>query len=133
MALQEKDIEESDYFKSLASRNRLEASKYALQAVEASQNINNLGTVKANLNAVSLIKLQNRSAYRQQAWNVLQKQPDSRAKVFLLINLAKVDRERQIQHLKNAVLSASTIGDKSRFYLFAFGAFGRNLRATSRL
>jgi CHAT domain-containing protein/predicted negative regulator of RcsB-dependent stress response len=122
-ALQEKDLKESDRFKSLASQSHLEASKYAIWAVEASQEINNLSKVKAYLNAISLVRAPDSSVYRQRASNLLQKQPDSRTKVFLLINLADLDRDRRIGLLENAVESASRIKD-DRALSFALGALG---------
>jgi CHAT domain-containing protein/Flp pilus assembly protein TadD len=122
-ALQEKDLKESDRFKSLASQSHLEASKYAIWAVEASQKVNNLSKVKAYINAISLVRSPDSSVYRQQASNLLQKQPDSRTKVFLLINLASLDKKRQIRLLENAVQSALRIKD-DRALSFALGALG---------
>jgi tetratricopeptide (TPR) repeat protein len=121
-ALQEKEVKESERLTFLASQNYLEASKSAISAIEASQNINNLSTVKAYINAIEF-NPQAFSLYRQNAVKILQHQPDSRAKVFWLINLAKIDKARQIEFLKSAIQSASAIED-NRALSYAFGALG---------
>jgi tetratricopeptide (TPR) repeat protein len=127
-ALQEKEVKESERLTFLASQNYLEASKSAISAIEASQNINNLSTVKAYINAIEF-NPQAFSLYRQNAVKILQHQPDSRAKVFWLINLAKIDKARQIEFLKSAIQSASAIED-NRALSYAFGALANKLLLT---
>jgi CHAT domain-containing protein/cytochrome c-type biogenesis protein CcmH/NrfG len=124
LADQEKDEPETKRLIELAKQKQTQARDYALKASATSQSLNNTTTVRALLNAISFTSSPEREHYRQKALSVLEKLPDSQPKVYLLIDLAKIqvsDRERL---LEQAIQIAQSLGDY-RGVSFALGELGR--------
>ena len=109
----------------LANMDRARAIKYAERAVRVStdKNLNSLATARALLNWKRLSSGKETKISSERIFYILDHLPASRSKVYLLINLAELEQPKAIKVLKQAVKTASALGDK-RTLSFALGALG---------
>lgn len=124
LARQEKEESEAERLSQLARQQQLAAREYALQAVGASESLDNSTAVRAWLNLLPFASEPERSDYCQRAREILEKLPASRTKAYLLVNLAAVAPTNQIGFLELGIETASSIGD-NRALSFALGALGK--------
>lgn len=94
-AKKEGDEKEETRLLNLAKENKLAATEYYENSLQSSQAVGEMLQVKALLNLARLLDMGESSQheisqkYRQQAMLILDKEPDSRAKIYALINLAQ--------------------------------------------
>ncbi|MCU0537193.1 MAG: tetratricopeptide repeat protein, partial [Hydrococcus sp. Prado102] len=122
LANQEKDESEARRLEQSAVKQERHARNYAFSAVAASQTSNIETTVRALLNLLPFLEPSEASQRSQQALTIASKLPDSRIKVYLLLDLAQ-HLQQPIPLLEQTTSIAIAIGDK-RGLSFAFGALG---------
>ncbi|MCV3213123.1 tetratricopeptide repeat protein, partial [Plectonema radiosum NIES-515] len=129
-AKREGDEKEETRLLNLAKENKLAATKYYENCLQSSQAVGEMLQVKALLNLARLLDMGESSQheiskkYRQQAMLILDKEPDSRAKIYALINLAQnLEDTAKIENLSKAIAYARNIGDQ-RAESFALTALG---------
>lgn len=118
----EEDETQANYLLSLAQQDQRSALATATQAVEVSSNLNSLSAVRARL---QLMKLNSTLDYRTSVGSILEQLPNSRRKVYELINLAGLINESEaIGTLEKGIEIAHQLGDL-RTASFALGTLGR--------
>lgn len=129
-AKREGDEKEETRLLNLAKENKLAAIQYYENSLQSSQAVGEMLQVKALLNLARLLDMGESSQqkisqkYRQQAMLILDKEPDSRAKIYALINLAQnLEDTAKIENLSQAIASARNIADL-RAESFALTALG---------
>ncbi len=113
----------STQYAQLAKTDRAKAKEYAKRAVQVSKNLTSLATVRALLNLSHLSSKQETNANFEGILSILDSLPASRSKVYLLINLAELEKQKAIEVLSKAVETATTLTDK-RALSFALGDLG---------
>jgi CHAT domain-containing protein len=124
LADQEKDEPETTRLIKLAEQKQTQARDYALKAVATSQSLDNATTVRSLLNAISFTSSSEIELYRQKALSVLENLPNSQSKVYLSIDLAKIQVNDRDRLLEQAVQIAQSLKD-FRGLSFALGELGR--------
>ena len=123
-AYQEREELEQKRFLKLAEENRQEAFKAAEEAVVNSEKVISFSAVRARL---LMMKISHQD-YGEEVISLLEKLPDSRRKVYELINLAKLRKTSQAIGIYNWGIEVSEkIGDL-RSLSFAVGSLGRLYR-----
>ncbi len=123
-AYQEREELEQKRFLRLAEENHQEAFKAAEEAVVNSEKVISFSAVRARL---LMMKISHQD-YEQEAISLLEKLPDSRRKVYELINLAKLMKNSQAIGIYNWGIEVSEkIGDL-RSLSFAVGSLARLYR-----
>ncbi|MBR8831725.1 MAG: hypothetical protein N5P05_002682 [Chroococcopsis gigantea SAG 12.99] len=118
----EENETDAERFLKLAQEDGTSALKIALQAEESSRNLKSLSAVRARL---ALMKLNPELDYRDWARSLLESLPDSRRKVYELIDLGGLmETPQAIGILEEGIAIAEKLGD-SRTTSFALGALGR--------
>lgn len=118
----EEDETQAEHLLNLAQQDRQLALATATQAVEISRNLNSLSAARAKL---QLMKLNPILDYRASVRSILEQLPNSRRKVYELINLARLMKVNEaIATLEEGIAIADQLGDL-RTASFALGALGK--------
>jgi CHAT domain-containing protein len=125
LASQEKD-ELASQLSKYSEQSQAKAKEYALQAVAKSDSFSNQTTVRALLNLLPFVEGEKRTYYQQKTLAIVNKLPDSQAKAYLLIDLAKTDLTtgESIRLLEDAVQISRFLQD-NRGLSFALGELGQ--------
>lgn len=131
-AQQEGNEEEEARFSQLAQQDRRAALAAASLALQRSRGSDSIPEVRALISTIQVEQQKQQSRqdlideYREKAYSILSRLPDSRSKVYALINLTQtkgLDSRFKIQILEKAALSAKHLGDR-RAESFALGQLG---------
>ena len=107
----------------LAQTNRAKAREYAERAVEIGKNSVSVASARALINLSRLSSREITTADFNRVFSIVESLPDSRSKVYLLVNLAELKPGEAIKILNQAVAAASNLKDK-RALSFASGTLG---------